>query len=114
MEEVRLWRVQSNGAASAKVERVEGVDTMSAEKLLEDVLTHSPDVLMEGLTIIGRQNETDGGPLDLLGVVELVVIGNGANRGQRAQKCFVEVTQQGCEGWVALLAAGITLVLVFA
>ena len=52
--------------------------------------------------------------LDLLGVVELVVIGNGANRGQRAQKCFVEVTQQGCEGWVTLLAAGITLVLVFA
>jgi hypothetical protein len=70
MEEVRLWRVQSNGAASARVERVEGVDAMSAEKLLEDVLTHSPDVLMEGLTIIGRQNETDGGPLDLLGVDE--------------------------------------------
>ena len=30
--------------------------------------------------------------LDLLGVVELVVIGNGPDRGQRAQKLFVEVT----------------------
>ena len=48
--------------------RVDGVDAVAAEKLLEDILAHSPEVLMEGLTIIGRQNETAGGPLDLLGL----------------------------------------------
>ena len=28
----------------------------------------SPDLLMDGLTLIGRQVSTDGGPLDLLGI----------------------------------------------
>jgi hypothetical protein len=68
MEEVRLWRVKSDVAGAPQVERVDGVDAVSTERLLEDVLAHSPDVLMEGLTIVGRQNETDGGPLDLLGI----------------------------------------------
>ena len=68
MEEVRLWRVKTDPTDTARVERVDGVDAVSAEKLLEDVLDHSPDVLMEGLTIVGRQSETEGGPLDLLGI----------------------------------------------
>jgi Endonuclease NucS len=68
MEEVRLWRVKADTPGAPRVERVDGVDAVLAEKLLEEVLADSPEVLMEGLTIVGRQNETGGGPLDLLGI----------------------------------------------
>ncbi len=50
----------AEAAKRARAERVEGVNAVSAEKLLEDVLARSPDVLMEGLTIVGRQNDTEG------------------------------------------------------
>src|ERR1019366_3874543 len=40
------------------------------EQLLEDVLTISPELLLPDLVLVGRQNETSGGPLDLLGVDE--------------------------------------------
>lgn len=68
MEEVRLWKIDRDGSQLPRVERVESVNAVATEKLLEDLLAHSPEVLMDGLTIIGRQNETAGGPLDLLGV----------------------------------------------
>ena len=45
----------------------EAVDNTETEKSLEDLLVTSPDLLMPGLTLIGRQVPTDGGPLDLLG-----------------------------------------------
>ena len=47
---------------------IDGVDATSTEQLLEEVLAHTPEVLINELTLIGRQNETAGGPLDLLGV----------------------------------------------
>ena len=34
----------------------------------EDLMVNSPDLLMDNLTLIGRQLPTEGGPLDLLGV----------------------------------------------
>ena len=36
--------------------------------MLEDTLVSRPDLLLEDLTLVGRQTPTDGGPLDLLGV----------------------------------------------
>lgn len=70
MEEVRLWKMTQSEAGLPGVTPVEGVNATATEQLLEDILAHSPDVLMNGLTLIGRQNSTAGGPLDLLGVDE--------------------------------------------
>ena len=39
-----------------------------SEDLLEETLASNPDMLMPGLTLVGRQTRTEGGPLDLLGV----------------------------------------------
>ncbi len=41
---------------------------MASERSLEDTLVNNPDMLMPGLTLVGRQTRTAGGPLDLLGV----------------------------------------------
>ena len=41
---------------------------METEGLLEDILTANPDMLEEGLQLVGRQTPTAGGNLDLLGV----------------------------------------------
>jgi hypothetical protein len=70
MEEIRLWKVSAGPADKAKAVPVDTIDQTATEKLLEDVLTGSPDVLMPNLRLVGRQTETSGGPLDLLGVDE--------------------------------------------
>lgn len=36
--------------------------------MFEKTLVNNPDMLMPGLTLVGRQTRTEGGPLDLLGV----------------------------------------------
>ncbi len=43
---------------------------MESEELLENVLAKNPGLLLGGLTLVGRQTPTEGGPLDLLGVDE--------------------------------------------
>ena len=66
MDDIKLWAVDgSNGAVP-----VAAADRMASERLLEETLVDNPDLLMPGLTIVGRQAPTDGGPLDLLGVDE--------------------------------------------
>ncbi len=46
------------------------MDQTSTERLLEDSIVKSPDLLGDGVRLIGRQVETPGGPLDLLGIDE--------------------------------------------
>ncbi len=66
MDDIKLWAVDdSNGAVP-----VAAADRMESERLLEKTLVDNPDLLMPGLTIVGRQAPTDGGPLDLLSVDE--------------------------------------------
>ena len=63
-DEIRLWVMDGSGGATP----LELEYRTESEKLLEDTLVRHPDILMPGLTIVGRQIRTEGGPLDLLGV----------------------------------------------
>jgi hypothetical protein len=66
VEELRIWVVDNEDAG-----RITPLDTAGqtdSEGLLEDILTRNPDLLEEGLQLVGRQTGTSGGPLDLLGV----------------------------------------------
>jgi hypothetical protein len=69
METINIWKV-TPGSQVGKAEVVEPVGETDTERLLEDVLTISPELLLPDLSLVGRQVETPGGPLDLLGVDE--------------------------------------------
>ena len=51
-----------------RVAPLESVRSSETERVLEDILVRSPDLLQPELALIGRQIPTAGGPLDLLGV----------------------------------------------
>ncbi len=69
MKHIQLWSIRNdaNGIAAVPAASKESTET---EAMLEDLLVRSPALLAEGLTLIGRQLPTEGGPLDLLGVDE--------------------------------------------
>ena len=64
MEEIKIWAIDGSGA----VVNLSPTGQTETEKLLEDALVSSPDLLLEDLVLVGRQTQTEGGPLDLLGV----------------------------------------------
>lgn len=67
MERIGIWALSSVGNNESAKALSELTDT-ETEQRLEDLLVASPEVLVPGLTLIGRQIQTAGGPLDLLGV----------------------------------------------
>ena len=64
--ELKIWATDGSGGATP----LETAHQMATELQLEDTLVNYPDMLMPGLTLVGRQTRTEGGPLDLLGVDE--------------------------------------------
>ena len=66
LEEIKLWAMDGSRGATA----LEASDHIASERLLEDTIVKNPELLMEGLTLVGRQTPTDTGALDLLGVDE--------------------------------------------
>ena len=64
MDDIKVWLVDD----ASTVTTLEASASMASESLLEEVLVKNPDLLMPGLTLVGRQTPTEGGPLDLLGV----------------------------------------------
>lgn len=64
MQRIKLWHLN----ADHNPEEVEEVVNIESEALLEDVIVNNPDILIPGLRIVGRQNPTEGGYLDLLGI----------------------------------------------
>lgn len=64
-DEIKIWAIDSSSGEVTSVEPTNQTDT---EKLLEDTLVKHPKMLMSGLTLVGRQTPTAGGPLDLLGI----------------------------------------------
>ncbi|HEX2205299.1 MAG TPA: endonuclease NucS domain-containing protein [Longimicrobium sp.] len=66
MSRIRIWKVeQTDGLRAAPLDAVRSSET---ERLLEDILVASPDLLQDELVLVGRQVPTAGGPLDLLGI----------------------------------------------
>ena len=64
MDEVKIWALEDG----AETKLLESKSHTDSESRLEDAIVKNPDLLEEGLTLIGRQTQTEGGPLDLLGV----------------------------------------------
>ena len=63
MEDIKLWEL---GGTQAKPLGLNS--RLESEGLLEDTLVKNPNLLIDGVTLVGRQTPTEGGPLDLLGV----------------------------------------------
>lgn len=68
MKEIRIWEVEGQRLEDLKVQSIETVDQTETEQLLEEILTKMPELLLPDLRLVGRQTDTPGGPLDLLGV----------------------------------------------
>ena len=68
MQEIKMWVVGKNDSDKPAASPVRPVSGAKTEEHLEDMLVNTPDLLMDGLSLIGRQVETQGGPLDLLGI----------------------------------------------
>ena len=66
MEELKIWSIDSD--SNAKVTALDTAAQTESEGLLEEILAGNPEMLADGLKLIGRQTRTTGGPLDLLGV----------------------------------------------
>ena len=63
MEDIKLWELDGTQATP-----LGSNNQLESEQGLEDTLVKNPRLLMEELTLVGRQTPTEGGPLDLLGV----------------------------------------------
>ena len=63
MDEIKIWTI--DGSA---IQEVQPTDRTQSELWLEENIVSKPELLMPGLTLVGRQTQTEGGPLDLLGV----------------------------------------------
>ena len=63
MEEIKIWAIDGS-----EVTEVQRTNQTESEQWLEDNLVSKPELLIPGLTLVGRQTQTEGGPLDLLGV----------------------------------------------
>lgn len=63
MEETKIWAVEGTS-----VSQLPSHDRVESEGVLEEILTTNPEMLEEGLQLVGRQTPTAGGPLDLLGI----------------------------------------------
>ena len=68
MKEIMLWKIKESDTQNLSIEKIESAQETKTENDLEEVITRCPELLMEDLKLIGRQTETPGGPLDLLGV----------------------------------------------
>ena len=63
MNDMKIWTLDGSKATP-----LVSVEQVKLERDLEDTLVSNPNLLMDGLTLVGRQITTEGGNLDLLGV----------------------------------------------
>jgi hypothetical protein len=70
VEEIKLWALENDGVNKLNAIPIGSLTQMEAESQLEELLVRSPDILMPNLRLVGRQNPTVSGFLDLLGIDE--------------------------------------------
>ena len=63
MESIQIWKIESSQA-----QQLIARNAVDLERTLEDNITKTPALLMEDLTLVGRQTSVNGGALDLLGI----------------------------------------------
>lgn len=68
MKRIQLWLVDPGKGQHLRAVPIEELADTETERQLEDLLVASPEVLLDGLSIVARQLPTEGGPLDLVGV----------------------------------------------
>lgn len=66
MKNLKIWEIDDDDTVA--VTPLNRAGQAESETLLEDILTRNQAMLEDGLTLVGRQTATEGGPLDLLGV----------------------------------------------
>ena len=65
--DIGIWEIDGDSRAGTKLGSAQRVAT---EEMLEAVLAANPDMLMRGLTLVGRQVPVETGYVDLLGIDE--------------------------------------------
>jgi RecB family endonuclease NucS len=68
MKDLKLWEISTDEKGEPTVYSVASVNQTKTEEQLEEMIVQYPDLLFDDLKLVGRQTETAGGPLDLLGV----------------------------------------------
>jgi hypothetical protein len=68
MKRIQLWSVDQLESGAPRALNLDEMASTETEQRLEELLVASPDLLVEGLNIVGRQLPTDAGFPDLLGV----------------------------------------------
>ena len=65
-DEIKIWAIDG----SKPITVVESRSHAETEQWLEDTLVRNPEMLIAGLSLVGRQTPAAGGALDLLGIDE--------------------------------------------
>jgi len=67
-DRIGVWVLGPSAGGGEVATPLAELSNTETEQRLENLFVSSPDVLLPGLTLIGRQVPTDGGPLDLIGI----------------------------------------------
>ena len=65
--DIGIWEIDRESRVGSKLDLADRIET---EQMLEDVLVANPNVLLGGLTLVGRQIPVGTGYIDLLGIDE--------------------------------------------
>ncbi len=65
--DIGIWKIDRESKGGSKLVLADRIGT---EKMLEDILVENPNLLMGGLTLVGRQVPVGTGYIDLLGIDE--------------------------------------------
>ena len=57
-DDIRIWEIDGSSKSATSVE---STNRMETEDSLEELLVRNPDMLMPGLTLVGRQTPTGSG-----------------------------------------------------
>ncbi len=63
--DIGIWKIDRESRAGSKLDPADRIET---EKMLEDIVVENPNLLMAGLTLVGRQVPVGTGQIDLLGI----------------------------------------------